>query len=159
MTVETPTVPMSVLDKAIAETNENQKKYTEKLVARIQALHDAYNKMKEAGVKGIPDELNTYHLTCGMNIEVKEASEWGKIHKAVGKLTVYDKQPVREDDDTKKKGRKVQMINIVLAPEGYGHPLYYSLHFTTQRKLTKNDRCQVKVVTRKEVQVVCGVKS
>lgn len=156
------TAPLPV-QKAIETINEAYKRDLQNDIAKAQAIYDAWLKLKAADVKGIPDELSQWQCRWGFTVDVEEPKEWGKIHKAIGKLEVSDKTPVEppsEYDENgqpkKKRGKKVQMIRLRLSPP-VKH-LNYNIMFTVERKLSKNDKCQVKVVTSKRTEVVCSVK-
>lgn len=142
-----------VVLKAINDVNERLEKQKVKSAERAWAIYNAYEKLKENGVEGIPAELSEGQCQYGFSVDVKEPSQWGKIHKSVGKLSVSDKQPVMEAD-TGKRGAKMQKVRLVLSPEG---ELNWLLQFRTERKLTKKDKCKVKTVTNKSIQVVCNL--
>lgn len=151
------------VQKAVETLNANYKRDLENEIAKTQAIYDAWLKLKAAEVKGIPEEITQYQCRWGFTVDVEEPKEWGKIHKALGKLELSNKIPVEQPkeydengNEKKKRGKKQQMIRLVLSPEV--RHLNYNIMFATERKLNKNDKCQVKVITTKRTEVVCSVK-
>lgn len=143
-----------VVQRAVNDMNADLQRNMREGMERMTAIYAAYEKLKAAGVAGLPENLTTWTVRWGFSVDVKEPKEWGKIHKALGKLTLTDKRPV--ETDTSKRGRKVQKVQLVLAPdEKY---LRYNVQFRVERKLTKADKCKVTVVKNKSVEVVCSLK-
>lgn len=143
-----------VVQRAVNDMNADLQRNLREGMERITAIYGAYEKLKEAGVAGLPENLTMWTVRWGFNVEVKEPKEWGKIHKALGKLELTDKRPV--ETSTEKRGRKVQKVKLVLSPDV--KYLRHNVQFTVERKLTKSDKCKVRVVKNKSVEVVCSLK-
>ncbi len=148
--VEIVEVPMTLVEQAIEKVRKQSEKNLEQTIKRMNTVYETYEKLKAANVPGLP-KLDMYGLTYGFTMELENPRDIGLVHKAIGKLVLNDKKPV--EYDTKKKGRKKQEIILHLCPPN----LSYYVTFKLKRKLLASDKCKVSVVTRKEIQVVCGV--
>lgn len=144
----------SVVQETVEMLNQSYKEWLENSVKSVQETFNAIETLKANGVEGVPD-ADKWNLRYGFHIYVTEPSQWGKIHKSVGKLELSSKEPVVNSDNEKKKGKKKQLVKLYLRPT---NPAFKSVYFITEKQLTKNDRCQVKTVINKSVQVVCSVK-
>lgn len=120
-------------------------------------FQQAYNALVKAGVNCIPKEIGKHELDFGFTREVTHVRDWGKIHSAVGKLEVWDKQAITpiEDIGKKKRGKKKQLIRLIMTP--MNEKLRGRVCFTIIKQLSEKDKCQVKVVRHDSVQVVCRV--
>lgn len=140
------TLTLDVVQQAIAKTEKNYESQKTNAIAQIHAIKEAYDKLKENGVEGV-GELGIYDLMYGFSITVNDSTQWGKIHKAVGKLQQYDKQPIGDGRTNK--------VMVILTPEQKG--LHYNLKFKFERKLTKKDKCKVITQVSKQKVVVCSI--
>lgn len=143
--------PVAV-QEALNEANTIYRNMMESSAKRYAMMYDILCKLHKEGI--YHREPTKLDLKYGVTIEVKEPKMWGRIHRICGKLELNDKSAVTPSSDSK-KGRKVQMIKIRMMP--VQKELQYNLFFEVTRKLTKNDKCKVKVVTRKSVEVVCSI--
>jgi hypothetical protein len=128
-------------EKIIQECEDTKKR----AIDRIVVIAAAHNNLTTAGVAGLP-ELDTWNLRNGFTVEVKDAEQWGKIHKAIGELECYDKSPVGKDARNKN-------IRVIMSPKN--PDLNYWVKFAFVRKLEEGDKCVVKTKTKREIYVEC----
>src|SRR5687767_3975086 len=105
MSIDPNSLLAQTAEYIIKECEETKKRAIDRIVL-IAAVH---NNLASAGVTGLPT-LDRWNLRNGFTIEVKDAEQWGKIHKAVGELECHDKSPVGKDARNKN-------IRVVMSPK------------------------------------------
>jgi hypothetical protein len=140
----------------VNRVNEESKRRVENRIKRATMIKGGHEKLMQAGVNCIPKEIGVHELDYGFTSEVKHVRDWGKIHKAVGKLEVWTKEACESScDNQKKRGKRKQMIKLVLTP--VDKELNGNIKFYIFKQLTDKDKCQVKVVKSSRLEVVCNV--
>lgn len=91
-------------------------------------------------------EINNWNLQYGDTYEIANPMDWTRIHRALGKLEPYAKEPAGD-------GRS-RMLRITLKP---ADERFNNFKFTYLKKLAKGERskCRIKTVVRKEQIIVC----
>lgn len=140
----------------INQLNIDTQRNIKNRIERAQAILKAHKLLREAGVFCVKKELTKWDVYYGtLEMKVENIRDWGKIHKAIGKLEVFNKEAVVEEGAEKKRGKRKQLIKVYLSPVDKE---FSGLTFSFVKQLTANDKCKVQVVKSSRVEVVCSVK-
>lgn len=134
----------------------------------LQSREDIIRKSMEANIrqerKRIEDNLLGYQLLAsegfdhgdirGWNLQyadtynITNPEDWSKIHRALGKLEQYAKEPVGD-------GRS-RTVRVTLHPKD---EKFYHFKFSFLKKLPKGQqsKCRIKTVVEKRQVIVCDV--